>query len=116
MSEPRNKRQLIYGIVSVGLPFVTVGTVLLYQSLTHASFWNSLSADESAAGAMMGFAEIIQLFLFGLIACLVGFALACLSLLSRPKRLVARLVSYSGLVINGFALTVFVVAWFSNHL
>jgi hypothetical protein len=116
MSEPKNRQQLVIAIVSVLLPFATVAVVLGYQSAAHASFWNSLTPDESAAGALMGFAEIVQLFLFGLIACLVGLAMACFSLLTRPKRFLVRFVGYLAVAINGFPLMIFAVTWLANHL
>ena len=106
-----SKRRLLYAILSVGCPFATLGGALVYQSFAHATFWKSLTPDESAAGALMGFAEIMQLLLVSVVGCLVGLGLALISLLPQPRKTGVSLLGYIGLAVNGLPLLLLALSW-----
>lgn len=74
-----------YGILSLVCPIFAVCVTLAYQAFDHAAFWDSMSSDESAAGAMMALAEVGQLILATIIGCLVGLVTAIRGMLFQRK-------------------------------
>jgi len=53
-----------YGVLSIACPIVAVASAIIFQSIAHSDFWNSLNSQDDAdrtAGAMMAFSEFITL-------------------------------------------------------
>src|SRR6201999_3109601 len=97
----RHKAPLRFGIASISCPVLTVLCVRTYQQIAHARFWQAINTTDDAdraAAMMMGVSEVVQLFFFLFIACLVGALLALESI--RVKR---KFLGLGGLalVING---------------
>ena len=101
MRKKRFPKYVVYVVLSFAAPVVALLVTFTYQSITNYSFYQSLTRDESFAGAMMGFAEVVQLMLFTLIGCLVGIIFAVISL--RVQRRVIGL-GLAGLFFNGLPL------------
>lgn len=76
-------RHATFALSSFACPLAAVGVVVGYQSIAHAEFWRAITPDESAAGAMMGFSEVIQIFLALFVGCIVGLVFAGLSVRAR---------------------------------
>ena len=98
------KSRFIFALLSAVFPFATVAGVLAYQSVAHANFWRSLTPDESAAGAMMAFGEVVQLVIFTTVGCIIGFVLAGFSLSLQGRKRVVSVLAYAGLVVNALPL------------
>lgn len=107
MSDRPDKKPLIYALISILCPVAAVAGTLVFQSIAHSDFWESVTNEENAVAAMMGFAEIIELFLYLGVGSLIGFLIALKSL-SLEKRLTGILA----LIINGLPLFVVAYVWF----
>jgi len=80
MSKQRFPKYILYAGLSVICPLVAFLGTLAYQTVVNSSFWQSITPEESAAGAMMAFAEFVQLVFFTLIGCFVGLIFAVMSI------------------------------------
>jgi hypothetical protein len=84
MRKQRFRKHIIFAILSVACPIIAFSSTLIYQHIVDSDFWNSLSDKEGttdAAGAMMGFAQAIELIFFTVIGCVVGIIFAVISFL-----------------------------------
>ncbi len=108
MRKQRFSKHILYAVISFICPIVAFFATLAYQSVVNSSFWQSITPDESAAGAMMAFAEFVQLFFFTMIGCLVGIVLAVISL--RLKRRF-RSLGFIDLVFNGLPFLLLLTFW-----
>ncbi len=85
------QRHLIYALISLASPFISLGTVLLYQSYAYDWFWQItekaalLDDADINAGAMMGVVIVIQLVFALGIGSLLGLVFAVMSLKRNPK-------------------------------
>jgi hypothetical protein len=79
MKRQRFSKTLLYACLAIFCPLVAFSGTLAYQSVANSDFWQSITPDESAAGAMMAFAEFTQLVFFTLIGCFVGLIFAVMS-------------------------------------
>jgi hypothetical protein len=78
------RKHIIFAVLSVACPVIAFSSTLIYQYLVNSNFWNSLSDKEGttdAAGAMMAFAEVIELIFFTIIGCIIGVIFAVISFL-----------------------------------
>jgi hypothetical protein len=102
---PRPPKSAVYGLAAIAAPFVSVGAALAYQALTHREFWRR-DPPGSAAGAMMAGAEVIEWVMAATVGCLLGSALAILSLRSR-----ARGLGRAALAVNTAGAVLLAVLW-----
>lgn len=84
MKKRRLSQHIVCGIFALVCPVVAFSATLIYQWFAYSDFWNSLPQDNEstthAAGAMMGFAEVVQIIFFTAIGCLVGVVFAGISI------------------------------------
>jgi hypothetical protein len=104
MREQRFPKYVVYAVLSLAPPIIAFLATLTYQSVANSAFWSSITPEYSAAGAMMGFAEIVQLILFTMIGCFIGMIFAVISLRIQRRILGLGLV---GVVFNGLPLLLF---------
>ena len=79
MKKQRFPKYIVYAVLSLVSPIIAFSATAAYQSFAHSDFWNSMTHDEHAAGAMMAFAEGMQLIFFTVIGCFVGVIFALIS-------------------------------------
>jgi hypothetical protein len=104
MRQQRLSKHVVYAVLSLVCPIIAFFATLAYQSAANSEFWSSLTTEESGAGAMMAFAEFIQLILFTMIGCILGTIFALISL-----RIQRRILGFGliGVVFNGLPLLFF---------
>ena len=94
MKKQRFPKHLRYAVLAAICPLIAFCGTLAYQSVANSDFWQSITPEESAAGAMMAFAEFVQLVLFTLIGCFIGLIFAVISIrLWFRQRALRRLVN-----------------------
>jgi len=101
MREQRFPKYVVYAVLSLASPIIAFLATLAYQSVTNSAFWSSITTEENAAGAMMAFAEVVQLIFFTMIGCFVGIIFAVISL--RVQRRILGL-GLASVVFNGLPL------------
>jgi ABC-type phosphate transport system permease subunit len=78
-----------YALLSLACPIATTIIVLIYQKVANADFWQNLAThpdpDNAHVAGGMIVAEIIMLFFWLVIACLVGIILAIIGLYRQKK-------------------------------
>lgn len=79
MKNQQFPKHIVYAVLSLASPVIAFSATVAYQSFAHSDFWNSMTHDEHAAGAMMGFAEGMQLVFVTVIGCFVGIIFAAIS-------------------------------------
>jgi hypothetical protein len=108
MRKQRLHKHIVCGAISFSCPFMAVIAVLAYQSVANSSFWQSLTPEESAAGATMAFCEVVQLVLFLMSGCLIGLIFGILSV--RFQRRVLG-VGMAAIVFNTLPFLFLVTFW-----
>jgi uncharacterized membrane protein YbjE (DUF340 family) len=98
MRNQRLSKHVSYAVISLACPIVALLVTLACQSIANASFWRSIITEESAAGTIEGFSEVIQLIVFLMVGCLTGLLFAAISL--RLQRRVLG-IGLAALVFNG---------------
>lgn len=108
MSIPQLPKHAVYAIVSFFCPIIAVSAVLAYQAIAYADFWESITPEESAAGAMMAIGEISQILVVSSGGCLLGILFAAASL--RIQRQI-RGVGLAALTFNGLPFLLLMFIW-----
>jgi hypothetical protein len=93
MKKQRFPTHILYAVLAIICPLIAFLGTLAYQSVANSNFWQSITPDESAAGAMMAFAEFVQLIFFTLIGCFVGIIFAVISIWLWLKQRALRRIS-----------------------
>ncbi len=96
MRKQRFRKHVIFAVLSIGCPVVAFSSTLIYQYFVNSNFWGSLSDKEgttNAAGAMMAFAEFVELIFFTVIGSVVGIIFAVISFWLWRKTKLSKTVS-----------------------
>ena len=113
MKIQRIQKHIVYGVISFFCPIVAVIAVSIYQSVVDASFWQSMTPEDNAIGAMMAFGELVQLIGVSIVGCLFGiiFAVASLRLQQRVWS-----VGSAALVFNGLPFLLLICLWIKGMI
>jgi hypothetical protein len=109
-----NRKQWVYGALSVVCPILIVGAVLAFQAVAYPSIASSSDPPDDAdrhAAVLMAVAEFGELLLATTVGCLLGVILAIRTLKLQKRWFGIGLV---GLVLNGLPL-VFLGAFWIRH-
>lgn len=112
----KSYRHIIYAIISVACPFIAYGLISLYQEYAYEWYWQignqgrPLDDADVNAGAMMGFAVLVEAALAIVVGLIIGTLFAAMSLKRQP-----RLISFgtAALLFNLIPIVVVVVFFFS---
>jgi hypothetical protein len=100
-----------YCVLSIACPVVSVAAAIIFQSLAHSDFWNSITPEDDAdraAGAMMAMGEVITILFYLTVGCVIGVLLALKSVLSKQKLSGIGLLA---LVVNALPLILLALYW-----
>jgi hypothetical protein len=100
-----------YAIASIACPVLAFIGTYLYQSITYAEFWTSLTPGQepdNVAGAMMALSEAVQMIFALTIGCLLGFILALRSLQLKQWKFGIGTIA---MCLNGLPLIFLVFLW-----
>lgn len=105
------KRFHIYIIISFICPIVAVAGMRFYQWIGNSDYWSSLTPEYSAAGALLGFVEVIQVIFALLLGCIIGLVFAGLYFWS-PRNIKA--LGIAAVIYNGLPFIFLVIVLFSK--
>ena len=100
-----------WGLLSIACPIITVSVVIIYQSVAHADFWNSVLANTEddanrSAAALMAISEVVILTISACVACVAGLSFASMSMANQRKLLG---IGALALLVNGTPLVLVLV-------
>lgn len=112
MNPAKSRKHLIYTLISFACPVIAFLMVIAYQSVAHAHDWEGIAqdSDSGAAGALLMFAEIVQIVFAVLFGSIIGLIFAVLGIRQR------RILGLAALIFNGLPFVALLILMMSRGI